>query len=141
MAFCLNFVGTFCLANFSLFFHFKITRNNINILAGLEGFVLSSHLRFAAETRTPSLCSVRPFESLIICHRHIIQLTYRYNFSNNINILAGLEGFEPPTPGFGDRCSTDWSYSPNGSPCEPYASCTICNIFLSLSCQDHSFYF
>ena len=26
--------------------------------------------------------------------------------------LAGAEGFEPPTPGFGDRRSTNWSYAP-----------------------------
>ena len=26
--------------------------------------------------------------------------------------LAGLEGFEPPTSGFGDRRSTSWSYRP-----------------------------
>ena len=27
-------------------------------------------------------------------------------------IHAGQEGFEPPTGGFGDRCSTNWSYWP-----------------------------
>ena len=26
---------------------------------------------------------------------------------------AGQEGFEPPTGGFGDRCSTNWSYWPS----------------------------
>ncbi len=26
--------------------------------------------------------------------------------------MAGVEGFEPPTPGFGIRCSTNWSYTP-----------------------------
>jgi hypothetical protein len=26
--------------------------------------------------------------------------------------LAGQEGFEPPTRGFGVRCSTNWSYWP-----------------------------
>ena len=26
--------------------------------------------------------------------------------------LAGAEGFEPPTIGFGDRCSTNWNYAP-----------------------------
>ena len=26
--------------------------------------------------------------------------------------LAGVEGFEPPTVGFGDRCSTNWNYAP-----------------------------
>ena len=29
---------------------------------------------------------------------------------------AGQEGFEPPTGGFGDRCSTNWSYWPILSP-------------------------
>ena len=27
-------------------------------------------------------------------------------------MLAGAEGFEPPTIGFGDRCSTNWNYAP-----------------------------
>ena len=26
--------------------------------------------------------------------------------------MAGAEGFEPPTIGFGDRCSTNWNYAP-----------------------------
>jgi hypothetical protein len=26
--------------------------------------------------------------------------------------LAGVEGLEPPTPGFGDRCSSQLSYTP-----------------------------
>ena len=26
--------------------------------------------------------------------------------------MAGQEGLEPPTGGFGDRCSTNWSYWP-----------------------------
>ena len=26
--------------------------------------------------------------------------------------LAGVEGFEPPAIGFGDRCSTNWNYTP-----------------------------
>lgn len=27
-------------------------------------------------------------------------------------LLAGVEGLEPPTPGFGDRCSSQLSYTP-----------------------------
>ena len=26
--------------------------------------------------------------------------------------VAGAEGLEPPTVGFGDRCSTNWNYAP-----------------------------
>ncbi len=26
--------------------------------------------------------------------------------------MAGVEGLEPPTIGFGDRCSTNWNYTP-----------------------------
>jgi hypothetical protein len=29
--------------------------------------------------------------------------------------MAGVEGFEPPTIGFGDRCSTNWNYTPKNS--------------------------
>ena len=32
-------------------------------------------------------------------------------------LLAGVEGFEPPTGGFGDRCSTSLSYTPTGPKC------------------------
>lgn len=28
--------------------------------------------------------------------------------------LAGVEGFEPTTYGFGVRCSASWSYTPKG---------------------------
>ena len=37
-----------------------------------------------------------------------------------LQILAGQEGLEPTTRGFGDRCSTNWSYWPIWSP---YARC------------------
>jgi hypothetical protein len=37
--------------------------------------------------------------------------------------LAGVEGLEPPTPGFGDRCSSQLSYTPK--PCGTATSC-IC---------------
>ena len=30
-------------------------------------------------------------------------------------IMAGVEGLEPPTPGFGDRCSSQLSYTPSGT--------------------------
>ena len=34
--------------------------------------------------------------------------------------MAGQEGFEPPTRGFGDRCSANWSYWPsNVAPLNP----------------------
>ena len=36
--------------------------------------------------------------------------------------LAGQEGVEPPTPGFGVPCSTNWSYWPITSvPCAEFA--------------------
>ena len=33
----------------------------------------------------------------------------------NLISLAGEEGLEPPTPGFGDRCSNQLSYTPVGN--------------------------
>lgn len=33
--------------------------------------------------------------------------------------LAGAEGFEPPTHGFGDHCSTWLSYTPKGREIVP----------------------
>ena len=39
--------------------------------------------------------------------RHITRCT-------SIPPLAGVEGLEPPTPGFGDRCSDQLSYTPSG---------------------------
>src|SRR6266566_8055626 len=30
-------------------------------------------------------------------------------------LLAGVEGLQPPTPGFGDRCSSQLSYTPIGA--------------------------
>ena len=30
-------------------------------------------------------------------------------------VLAGVEGLEPPAPGFGDRCSSRLSYTPKQS--------------------------
>jgi hypothetical protein len=40
-----------------------------------------------------------------LLHRHRSTLAF-YLF------VAGVEGFEPPTIGFGDRCSTNWNYTP-----------------------------
>src|SRR6266700_6507610 len=31
---------------------------------------------------------------------------------SSLSCLAGVEGLEPPTPGFGDRCSSQLSYTP-----------------------------
>jgi hypothetical protein len=33
-------------------------------------------------------------------------------FLPSLLCLAGVEGLEPPTPGFGDRCSDQLSYTP-----------------------------
>src|SRR6185312_6355835 len=34
--------------------------------------------------------------------------------------MAGEEGLEPPTPGFGDRCSNQLSYTPTRAPFMPH---------------------
>src|SRR6266498_1169367 len=42
--------------------------------------------------------------------------------------LAGQEGFEPPTRGFGDRCSSRWSYWPILPSVKPHfvSLCSAC---------------
>ena len=35
------------------------------------------------------------------------------SFLSELKKMAGQEGFEPPSPGFGIRCSSRWSYWPN----------------------------
>ena len=39
------------------------------------------------------------------------QATFFILFSQT-EVSTGQEGFEPPTPGFGDQCSNRWSYWP-----------------------------
>jgi hypothetical protein len=34
------------------------------------------------------------------------RLSHRLRMLENFGALAGVEGLEPPTPGFGDRCSS-----------------------------------
>ena len=42
-------------------------------------------------------------------------------------IVAGAEGLEPPTAGFGDRCSTKLSYAPSSTGVsEPFTAWTTC---------------
>jgi hypothetical protein len=44
------------------------------------------------------------------------------NLPNTSAMLAGVEGFEPPTPGFGVRCSSRWSYTPADTRSPPLLS-------------------
>ena len=37
--------------------------------------------------------------------------------TRSVTTLAGVEGLEPPTPGFGDRCSSQLSYTPTEGAC------------------------
>jgi hypothetical protein len=40
------------------------------------------------------------------------QLHHQKKINYFASSLAGVEGLEPPTPGFGDRCSGQLSYTP-----------------------------
>ena len=39
--------------------------------------------------------------------------SFRTNEKSGLNSFTGEAGVEPATPGFGDRCSSQLSYSPN----------------------------
>src|SRR3954471_22113331 len=45
--------------------------------------------------------------------------------SRRASALAGVEGLEPPTPGFGDRCSNQLSYTPPRALLTPRLPCEV----------------
>ena len=49
---------------------------------------------------------------LVFSKKFIVFLKPFYELILAYGNLAGQEGLEPPTPGFGDRRSTNWSYWP-----------------------------
>jgi hypothetical protein len=49
----------------------------------------------------------------------------RNHETRSMTWLAGVEGLEPPTPGFGDRCSSQLSYTPTAMQRCP-AAARIC---------------
>ena len=61
-----------------------------------------------------SSASPAPSNLLTIClpRPDLPRQTGRYSSSKSLISLAGEEGLEPPTPGFGDRCSNQLSYPP-----------------------------
>ena len=46
---------------------------------------------------------------------YIAAIWFCFKIRNSLILLAGEEGLEPPTPGFGDRCSNQLSYTPVGN--------------------------
>jgi hypothetical protein len=44
--------------------------------------------------------------------RYTLHFTVKADLNCKEDLVAGVEGFEPPTIGFGDRCSTNWNYTP-----------------------------
>jgi hypothetical protein len=64
---------------------------------------------------------------------------------NSKNDPAGVEGLEPPTPGFGDQCSGQLSYTPNRNFTiwflyEQYGSYNADNIFYTRPDLYEAFY-
>ncbi len=59
--------------------------------------------------------------------------------------LAGVERFELPTVGFGDRCSTNWNYTPatetNYTQAKSKVKHNVINIICSLNKSTLSSYF
>src|SRR5437016_1843936 len=53
---------------------------------------------------------------------------------DEVKVLAGAEGLEPPTAGFGDRCSTKLSYAPPAPGSSPEAGCTRASIGTACGC-------
>ena len=52
--------------------------------------------------------------------------------------MAGVEGVEPPTPGFGDRCSSQLSYTPKDTLEYSYSHLNFENGFdLKFGKSDH----
>ena len=89
---------------YSTFYTYKIGR-----AGGIRSFV---SLRSLQSRRLLRLRLSPSFRIPQTCHWHVSpNYLYPTQLSTHIK-LAGLEGFEPTTPGFGDRCSTNWSYSP-----------------------------
>ena len=50
--------------------------------------------------------------------------------------MAGVEGLEPPTPGFGDRCSGQLSYTPVSATLGPAAAAMLPGCSSSVAADD-----
>jgi hypothetical protein len=76
--------------------------------------VLRTELPFH-ETMRPGIFVVRQALPAEVCSMPARRLPFG---------LAGVEGLEPPTPGFGDRCSGQLSYTPSRPP----VSCPVAGV-------------
>jgi hypothetical protein len=78
------------------------------------------HVTFAVSARTCCINSnglvfaILEFKNLCDLRRHAALQSIEPNRPPEPP-LAGVEGLEPPTPGFGDRCSSRLSYTPSWS--------------------------
>jgi hypothetical protein len=52
-----------------------------------------------------------------VSHRFGPALSHHNDINSLYTYMAGVEGLEPPTPGFGDRCSSRLSYTPTRPRC------------------------
>src|SRR5918995_1468571 len=80
---------------------FQLLTNLLQELADARALALLLLLRTSSRHRGLSAVDARPLATLRPLHLPVHRL-----------LLAGAEGLDPPTAGFGDRCSTRLSYAP-----------------------------
>src|SRR4029078_11177524 len=75
------------------------------------------HVTFCASARTSCMNLKGLIRAMALLPRFARLKCSDNDFLPSLLCLAGVEGLEPPTPGFGDRCSGQLSYTPPEALC------------------------